>query len=151
MSSRVKNCSICVHWQSYPLVERVGVCDNPDSAHYSRGVAATNEVCGSFVLNESVEKRCEECHRWHPLKTATYVGVCQDPASPRYKKAVLWDNVSGSCFHERSLELEKFAWCRGCRETIPASEFGRHRTHALYSGTSQLPLEAVVEATLASD
>ncbi len=151
MSSRGKNCSACMYWQSYPLIEQIGICGNSDSGYYSRGVSVSNEVCGYFALNQAIERRCEECHNWYPLGTMPYMGVCHNVASPRYRKAALWDHISGACFEERSLERGEFAWCSVCRETIPVSELDKHRSHDLYAGSSQLPVEDIVEITSAGD
>ena len=94
---------------------------------------------------------CEECHNWFPLDTMPHIGECRNPSSSFCLKPVFWDKPTGTCFKERTFEGEEFLWCETCRETIHVSTLGIHRTHHLFIGSSQLPVDEMVEATLAGD
>ena len=116
-----------------------------------RGVSATNEACEYFALSEAKQRRCEECHDWYPLDTMPQIGECHNPTSPRCGKAIFWDQLTGACFVERSLERMEFPWCRTCRETVLASDLYMHRGHDLFAGSSHPPVEDMMELTFAGD
>ncbi|MDV3277009.1 MAG: hypothetical protein LYZ69_00910 [Nitrososphaerales archaeon] len=146
-----EQCRSCSYWQSYPLADQTGVCDNPQSRYYNRGVSESDEACEYFSLASAGQRRCEECNDWYPLDVQPHVGECRNPASPDYMKPVFWDRISGACFEERSLVGAEFVWCGTCRQTVHASELDRHTTHRLFAGSSQFPVEDMPKFTLAGD
>lgn len=114
-------------------------------------MSASNDACEYFILAETMGRRCEECNGWYPFDVMPLLGECRNPASPNHKKPVFWDRTSGACFEERSLEGADFLWCGTCRQTIHVSELERHTTHRLFAGSSQSPVEDLLEFTLAGD
>jgi hypothetical protein len=141
----------CVHWESYPLANDFGSCQNTSSRNYQRGVLASTDACEYFSPLTVKVRRCEDCHHWYPLDTMPHLGECRNPSSPHNLKPIFWDKVSEDCFKERALEGEEFVWCETCRETIPSSTLGEHRSHKVFLGSSQFPVDEMVEATLAGD
>lgn len=146
-----KTCADCVYWESYPLANNFGACQHTSSRNYQRGVPGSDEGCEYYSPSTVKARRCEECHHWLPLDTMPHLGECRNTSSPHNRKAIFWDKVSGDCFKERSFEGEEFLWCESCRQTIHSSALDEHRSHNLFIGTSQLPVEEIVEVTLAGD
>ena len=94
---------------------------------------------------------CEDCQHWLPLDTLPHIGECRNPSSPFNLRPVFWDKTTGTCFKERTFEGVEFPWCETCRETIHASMLDEHMSHHLFTGSSQLPVDEMIEATLAGD
>lgn len=81
-----------------------------------------------------------------------HIGECHNSSSLFNLKPVFWDKVSGDCFKERTFEAQELLWCETCRETVHVSTLGeQHRSHHIFIGSSQLPVDEMVEATLAGD
>lgn len=174
----LKSCADCLHWQPYPTMDQMGICDNPASLNYSRALGATNESCEFFILNALVAKklsasrpievkgktefdskteipvtqrRCEDCHQWWPLDILPFIGECHNPVSLNFKKVVFQDHLSGVCFQERSFEKADLAWCRTCRQTVDLNGQDAHSNHKLFVNTSRFPVEDMMEVTLAGE
>ena len=150
-SEGTKACANCIYWQSYPLTNDFGSCQHTSSRYFQRGVSSSTEGCEHFALQTSKSRRCEDCHDWFPLDTMPHIGECHSSSSPFNLKPIFWDKASGDCFKERTLEGEEFLWCETCRETIPGAARGEHKSHNLFIGSSHIPVDEMVEATLAGD
>ena len=149
--SSERRCSECLHWHPYPQLSRIGTCDFPGGRYHNRGVPATSEPCEAFVRDFQVEKICGNCNGWYPLDVRPNVGECRAEGSPSFGMSVYWDRVSGSCFEQRSLVNAEFVFCETCKLTVPRSDLSAHKTHALFAGAAQFPVEEMVEFTTAAD
>src|SRR5271157_1645248 len=93
--------------------------------------------------------RCSDCRYWYPLDIMPRLGECRSYQSPYFEKPVSNDRFSEGCFEVRSPNNdEEFTWCGTCRQTIHITEKDLHRSHAVYTGSAQLPAEEMREVTL---
>ena len=79
------------------------------------------------------------------------LGECHTPESPNYGRPIFWDRISGDCFEQRSLVNAEFVFCETCKLTVPRSDLAAHKSHALFAGAAQFPVEEMLEFTTAAD
>jgi len=149
--SGVRRCSDCLHWRPYPQLTRVGTCDYPGGKYHNRGVPASSEPCEAFVRDLQAEKICGNCNGWYPLDVQPHLGECHTSVSPNFGRPLYWDRTAGDCFEQRSLVNSEFVFCETCRLTVPRSDLAAHRSHALFAGAAQFPVEEMYEFTTAAD
>ena len=149
--SGVRRCSDCLHWRPYPQLNRLGTCDYPGGRYHNRGIPAFSESCEAFVRDSQVERICSNCQGWYPLDVQPHLGECHTSGSPNYGRSIFWDRVSSDCFEQRSLVNAEFVFCETCRSTVPRSDLTGHRSHELFAGAAQLPVEEMLEFTTAAD
>lgn len=89
---------------------------------------------------------CERCHYWQPLESMPSVGECCS-----LKKPVFADQTVEACFLQRSSNDLEFMWCRTHRRTIHSTEFADHRDCSVFVAAAKLPVEDLVEFTMAGD
>ena len=149
--SGVRRCSDCLHWRPYPQLTRIGTCDYPGGKYHNRGVPASSEPCEAFVRDFQADRICGNCNGWYPLDVHPHLGECHTPDSPNFGRPVYFDRTSGDCFEQRTLINAEFVFCETCKLTVPRSDLGAHRTHALFAGAAQFPVEEMYEFTTAAD
>lgn len=98
-----------------------------------------------------MERICGNCNGWYPLDVRPNVGECHTEQSPRFGLPVYWDRVSGDCFEQRSLVNADFVFCETCKLTVAKTDIASHKSHALFAGAAQFPVEEMYEFTSAAD
>ncbi len=144
-------CSECQYWQPYQTSEGFGVCDYPEGRYYDEQIPASDAPCEGFIPRPQTLRTCGDCTDWYPLDVSPQLGECRSQFSPRSGRPILRDAVAGDCFEGKSLVNLEFAWCGTCRQTVPKSDLGAHRSHKLFRGTSQFSVEEMMEFTTAAD
>jgi hypothetical protein len=136
----------------YPTWEGYGVCDNPVSHSYSRGIPPGTIACDDYTVKpENLDPICSDCHYWLPVDYLKDLGECSNPKSPNRKQPIWADRTSGTCFTERSFEGMQLLWCQTCHLTISSADLPNHPNCRLFVGAAQLPVEDMMELTLAGD
>jgi hypothetical protein len=80
-----------------------------------------------------------------------HLGECHTSGSLNYGRPIFYDRISGDCFEQRSLVNAEFVFCETCRLTVPRSDLAGHRSHELFAGAAQFPVEEMLEFTTAAD
>ena len=80
-----------------------------------------------------------------------YLGECASPSSRSYKKPTFSDKPAEECYVKLSPDSVEFLWCQTHRQTIFSLELPEHRGCRLFVATASLPVEDMMELTLAGD
>jgi hypothetical protein len=102
-------------------------------------------------MTQSQARFCSSCFYWQPLESIPCLGECENSSSRSFKRPTFSDKPVEECFVTRSLDDVEFVWCQTHRQTIHSSELPDHRDCRLFAGTALLPVEDMVEFTLAGD